>query len=114
MDLLLWAAASRRAAPVTRLTDSVTLRHKFVKPCLAGSRPAARLELGALVRWVVPADSTRSAMQIFGFVDGYLGLILVLSAMQLPLALWIPSLQMLHHVFDCIVEYCLRGCKHGH
>ena len=28
-------------------------------------------------------------MQIFGFVDGYLGLILVLSAMQLPLALWI-------------------------
>jgi multiple sugar transport system permease protein len=45
--------------------------------------------MGALVRGVVPPDSTRSAMQIFGFVDGYLGLILVLSAMQLPLALWI-------------------------
>jgi multiple sugar transport system permease protein len=45
--------------------------------------------MSALVRSVVPADSTRSAMQIFGFVDGYLGLILVLSAMQLPLALWI-------------------------
>jgi multiple sugar transport system permease protein len=45
--------------------------------------------MGALVRSIVPPDSTRSAMQIFGFVDGYLGLILVLSAMQLPLALWI-------------------------
>src|ERR1700722_4592079 len=45
--------------------------------------------MGALVRSVVPPDSTRSAMQIVGFVDGYLGLILVLSAMQLPLALWI-------------------------
>lgn len=45
--------------------------------------------MGALVRGVVPADSTRAAMRIFGFVDGYLGLILVLSAMQLPLALWI-------------------------
>jgi len=45
--------------------------------------------MGAVVRSVVPADSIRFAMQIFGFVDGYLGLILVLSAMQLPLALWI-------------------------
>jgi multiple sugar transport system permease protein len=45
--------------------------------------------MGALVRSVVSPDSTRSAMRIFGFVDGYLGLILVLSAMQLPLALWI-------------------------
>jgi multiple sugar transport system permease protein len=45
--------------------------------------------MGALVRRVVPPYSTRAAMQIFGFVDGYLGLILVLSAMQLPLALWI-------------------------
>jgi multiple sugar transport system permease protein len=49
----------------------------------------ANNSMGALVRSVVPPDSTRSAMQIFGFVDGYLGLILVLSAMQLPLALWI-------------------------
>src|SRR6266404_1888350 len=45
--------------------------------------------MDALVRSIVPPDSIRSAMQIFGFVDGYLGLILVLSAMQLPLALWI-------------------------
>jgi len=45
--------------------------------------------MGAVVRSVVPVDSIRFAMQIFGFVDGYLGLILVLSAMQLPLALWI-------------------------
>jgi multiple sugar transport system permease protein len=45
--------------------------------------------VGALVRSVVPAERTRLAMQIVGFVDGYLGLILVLSAMQLPLALWI-------------------------
>ena len=45
--------------------------------------------MGALVRGVVPPESTRAAMRIFGFVDGYLGLILVLSAMQLPLALWI-------------------------
>ena len=28
-------------------------------------------------------------MQVFGLIDGYLGLILVFSAMQLPLALWI-------------------------
>ena len=45
--------------------------------------------MGAVVRSVVPSESVRSAMQICGFVDGYLGLILVLSAMQLPLALWI-------------------------
>ena len=45
--------------------------------------------MGALVRGIVPPDSARAAMRIFGFVDGYLGLILVLSAMQLPLALWI-------------------------
>ncbi len=43
----------------------------------------------ALVRTIVPPGSVRSTMQIFGFVDGYLGLILVLAAMQLPLALWI-------------------------
>jgi multiple sugar transport system permease protein len=45
--------------------------------------------MSALVRGIVPPESTRAAMRIFGFVDGYLGLILVLSAMQLPLALWI-------------------------
>jgi len=45
--------------------------------------------MGALVRSIVPPDHVRSTMHIFGFVDGYFGLILVLSAMQLPLALWI-------------------------
>jgi multiple sugar transport system permease protein len=45
--------------------------------------------MGALVRSIVRPASVRSTMQIFGFVDGYLGLILVLTAMQLPLALWI-------------------------
>jgi multiple sugar transport system permease protein len=32
---------------------------------------------------------TRDVMQWVGFIDGYLGLILVLATMQLPLALWI-------------------------
>ena len=45
--------------------------------------------MGALVRSIVRPGNVRSTMQIFGFVDGYLGLILVLTAMQLPLALWI-------------------------
>lgn len=45
--------------------------------------------MDALVRSIVPSDNVRSTMHIFGFVDGYLGLILVFSAMQLPLALWI-------------------------
>lgn len=33
--------------------------------------------------------STRAVMRWTGFIDGYLGIILVLAAMQLPLALWI-------------------------
>ncbi|GLS20432.1 sugar ABC transporter permease [Labrys miyagiensis] len=33
--------------------------------------------------------STRAIMQWTGFIDGYLGLILVLATMQLPLSLWI-------------------------
>ena len=43
----------------------------------------------SLMRAVLPADWYRPAMRIFGFVDGYLGIILILTAMQLPLALWI-------------------------
>lgn len=34
-------------------------------------------------------SSTRAIMRWTGFIDGYLGIILVLAAMQLPLALWI-------------------------
>jgi len=45
--------------------------------------------VGAIVRALVSPDWVRPTMQIFGFVDGYLGLILAMAAMQLPLALWI-------------------------
>ena len=45
--------------------------------------------MGFLVRAVTPPDYVRPTMQVIGFVDGYLGIILVLTAMQLPLALWI-------------------------
>jgi multiple sugar transport system permease protein len=45
--------------------------------------------IGSVVRAIVPANAVRPVMHIVGFVDGYLGLILVLAAMQLPLALWI-------------------------
>ena len=34
-------------------------------------------------------DNIRQAMRLFGFIDGYLGLIIVLATGQLPLALWI-------------------------
>jgi multiple sugar transport system permease protein len=34
-------------------------------------------------------SSTRAIMKWTGFIDGYLGIILVLTAMQLPLAMWI-------------------------
>ena len=45
--------------------------------------------VGGIVRAIVPAEYVRPTMQIVGFVDGYLGLILVMAALQLPLALWI-------------------------
>ena len=45
--------------------------------------------VSSIVRAVVPSEHVRSTMHIVGFVDGYLGIILVLAAMQLPLALWI-------------------------
>ena len=34
-------------------------------------------------------DNIRQAMRLFGFIDGYLGLIIVLATGQLPLALWL-------------------------
>ncbi len=34
-------------------------------------------------------ENIRQAMRLFGFIDGYLGLIIVLATGQLPLALWI-------------------------
>ncbi|MDE0305853.1 MAG: carbohydrate ABC transporter permease [Albidovulum sp.] len=45
--------------------------------------------VGGIVRAVMPPDLVRPTMHIFGFIDGYLGIILVLAATQLPLALWI-------------------------
>jgi multiple sugar transport system permease protein len=44
--------------------------------------------MGAALRPVV-GDNYRAFMQYFGFIDGYLGLIIVLATGQLPLALWI-------------------------
>ncbi|MDB5612963.1 MAG: transporter permease [Devosia sp.] len=44
--------------------------------------------MGSLLRPFV-GDNYRSVMQVFGFIDGYLGLIVVLATGQLPLALWI-------------------------
>ncbi|MCW1918133.1 carbohydrate ABC transporter permease [Rhodobacter sp. KR11] len=42
-----------------------------------------------VLRAVLPPDMLRPAMRVFGLVDGYLGMILILTALQLPLALWI-------------------------
>ncbi|WP_341486563.1 carbohydrate ABC transporter permease [Pararhizobium sp. A13] len=44
---------------------------------------------GNLVRTVIGGEHARAIMRWIGFIDGYLGLILVLATMQLPLALWI-------------------------
>ncbi len=49
----------------------------------------ANAAVGTVVRAIVPSDLVRPTMHIFGFIDGYLGIILVLAATQLPLALWI-------------------------
>jgi multiple sugar transport system permease protein len=42
-----------------------------------------------VLRAVLPPDMLRPAMRVFGLIDGYLGMILILTALQLPLALWI-------------------------
>jgi multiple sugar transport system permease protein len=42
-----------------------------------------------VVRSFVNPDAVRSVMLVVGLINGYLGLILVFAAMQLPLALWI-------------------------
>ena len=44
--------------------------------------------IGALIR-PFAGEHYRGLMQVFGFIDGYLGLIVVLATGQLPLALWI-------------------------
>ena len=49
----------------------------------------ANIGVGAVIRAVMPPDLVRPTMHIFGFIDGYLGITLVLAATQLPLALWI-------------------------
>jgi multiple sugar transport system permease protein len=45
--------------------------------------------IGSLVRSLLNPESVRPVMHLVGLIDGYLGLILVFAAMQLPLALWI-------------------------
>jgi len=45
--------------------------------------------IGSFVRSFVAPESVRPVMLGVGLIDGYLGLILVFAAMQLPLALWI-------------------------
>ena len=45
--------------------------------------------LGSLVRSFLNPELVRPVMLVVGLIDGYLGLILVFAAMQLPLALWI-------------------------
>lgn len=49
----------------------------------------ANVGVSNVVNAVVPSQFVRPMMHVFGFIDGYLGIILVLAAMQLPLALWI-------------------------
>ncbi|MDB5527483.1 MAG: transporter permease [Devosia sp.] len=44
--------------------------------------------MGSLVR-PLAGENYRAIMQMVGFIDGYLGLIIVLATGQLPLALWI-------------------------
>lgn len=50
---------------------------------------AANKTVQWIVRGVVPPDHYRQTMRIVGFIDGYLGLILLMAALHLPLALWI-------------------------
>jgi multiple sugar transport system permease protein len=50
---------------------------------------AANRGVNAAVRATLPSEAVRPAMRVVGFIDGYLGLVLLLAAFQLPLALWI-------------------------
>ena len=50
---------------------------------------AANKTVQWIVRGIVPSDYYRATMRVFGFIDGYLGLILLMAALHLPLALWI-------------------------
>jgi multiple sugar transport system permease protein len=45
--------------------------------------------VASFVRSLLSPELVRPAMLVVGLIDGYLGLILVFAAMQLPLALWI-------------------------
>lgn len=47
------------------------------------------LAISGFLRPLLPPEYFRSTMRIVGFIDGYLGLILLLATMHLPLALWI-------------------------
>jgi multiple sugar transport system permease protein len=47
------------------------------------------LSIGGAVRAVFGGEYFREVMRYVGFIDGYLGLIVLLATMQLPLGLWI-------------------------
>lgn len=49
----------------------------------------ANTAVGSYVRSFLRPEWVRPAMLVVGLIDGYLGLILVFAALQLPLALWI-------------------------
>ena len=49
----------------------------------------ANKSMQSIVRITVPSEHYREAMRIVGFIDGYLGLILLMATLHLPLALWI-------------------------
>lgn len=79
-----WKRAFLYAIILVRVLPPPALIVPLYKVMLAGNGI-----INAAVRSVVPLDAVRPTMQIVGLVDGYLGLILVMAALQLPLALWI-------------------------
>lgn len=72
---------------------SIILIRVIPPPALIVPLYQVMLAANKTVQWVVratlPSDYYRPAMRIFGFIDGYLGLILLMAALHLPLALWI-------------------------
>lgn len=72
---------------------SIILIRVIPPPALIVPLYQVMLALNNGMRWlvlqVVPREHMRDVMQIVGFIDGYLGLILLLATMHLPLALWI-------------------------
>jgi len=79
-----WKRPFLYAIILVRVVPPTALLVPLYKVMLGGNNV-----VGAIVGTFAKGDAYRPAMQIFGFVDGYLGLILLEGAMQLPLALWV-------------------------